>query len=106
MAFGHHDSAPTVRAPLLPAFAAQGQLEARAETEWQCRKAEHRVIVLAEQVFHDREQFEMRVNPVTAGEINLLISGRKIPVRQKEAVAEERITQESAVITTADQISV
>src|SRR6266852_930132 len=48
----------------------------------------------------------MGINAITAGQINLLISSRKIPVRQEQAVTEEWIAQEGAVIATAHQISI
>lgn len=109
MAFGHLDRPQEGRTNGLtsfPAFTAKSDFEPGAEAEWQFRKAKHRIIVLAAQIFQDGKQFEMGIQTVTACHVNLLVSGRKISVRQQQAVAEERITEERAVITTADYISV
>ena len=62
--------------------------------------------MLAAQILQDGKYFEFPIQTVTAGNINLLISGRKISIRKQQTVAEERVTEERTVITTADYVSV
>ena len=81
MRFGHEISL----AALL--LSAERNFETGPETQGQCWETEYRIVVLAGKVLYHGKKSEMRVDAVTAAEVNFLPRGSKIAIRQQQRVA-------------------
>jgi len=88
---------------LLPS--AERDFESGTETQWQRRKAEYRIVVLAAKIFYHGKQPEVRIQSVTAAEVDFLPRRSKIAIRQQQGRTEKSIAQKGAVIAPADQVS-
>src|SRR5580698_1754468 len=84
---------------------AQGKSNASADCEWQRRKTERCVVVLAEEILDTRVDRHVGFERIRRAQVELLISGREIAVRQQHGVPEKSVFEKRAVVSPSDHIS-
>src|SRR5580692_8586483 len=83
---------------------AQGKSNASADCEWQRRKTERCVVVLAEEILDTRVDRHVGFERIRRAQVELLISGREIAVRQQHGVPEKSVFEKRAVVSPSDHI--
>ena len=81
------------------------ECNAGSNGEWRGRKSECGLIVLAEQVFDAGVDLRVRGHRIAYAQIQLLVAGREIAIREKQCVSEESVQEKGAVVAAAYQIA-
>src|SRR5580692_5369807 len=84
---------------------AQGKSNASADCEWQRRKTERCVVVLAEEILDARVDRDVGLERIRHAQIELLICGCEIAIRQQHGVAEETVFEKRAVVSPSHQVA-